>query len=53
MRPKKPNMTHLQKIVDEFNQKYPVGTAVILRKDSGELITKVRGSMDATRSRGE
>jgi hypothetical protein len=34
---------HLQKLVDEFNQKYPVGMTVILTKDFGEEIkTKVR-----------
>lgn len=31
----------LQKIVDEFNEKYPVGTRVILRRDIGEVETTV------------
>jgi hypothetical protein len=32
----------LQKIITEFNTAYPVGTDVILRKDSGEIETRVR-----------
>lgn len=31
-----------QSYVDEFNRLYPVGTPVILRKDSGEVSTVVR-----------
>lgn len=29
----KPNVKKLQKLCDEFNRKYPVGTAVRLKKD--------------------
>lgn len=35
------NQDQLQKIVNDFNAKYPVGTKVILRKDSGEVETEV------------
>ncbi len=38
----KPNPKKLQEAVDEFNSNYPVGTPVILRKDSGEVLTKVK-----------
>jgi hypothetical protein len=38
---RKPNQDQLQKIVNDFNAKYPVGTKVILRKDSGEVETEV------------
>jgi hypothetical protein len=38
----KPNVKNLQKIVNLFNLTYPVGTKVILRKDSGEVETTVR-----------
>lgn len=38
----RPNVAKLQKIVDDFNTKYPVGTPVMLRKDSGEIQTTVR-----------
>lgn len=31
----------LQRIVDEFNSKFPVGSTVILRKDTGEVETEV------------
>lgn len=31
----------LQKLVDTFNKKYPVGTLVMLRTDSGEIETTV------------
>lgn len=31
----------LKKIVDDFNQSYPVGTRVILRRDIGDTWTKV------------
>ncbi len=40
---KRRNQFDLLKIVNEFNSRYPVGTAVILRKDFGEVATKVRG----------
>lgn len=32
----------LQKIVDSFNAKFPVGSPVVLRKDSGIVETTVR-----------
>jgi hypothetical protein len=38
---RKPNQDQLQKIVNDFNAKYPVGTKVVLRKDSGEVETAV------------
>lgn len=38
---RKPDQNQLQKIVNDFNAKYPVGTKVILRKDSGEVETQV------------
>ncbi len=41
---KKPNITKVQKICDEFNQKYPIGTYVILKKDSGEFTTSVQSA---------
>jgi len=34
----------LQAICDEFNRQFPVGTRVILRKDSGEVETTVRAA---------
>ena len=37
-----PTLATLQKIVDKFNAEFPVGTKVILRKDSGEVETEVR-----------
>lgn len=37
-----PTLKTLQKIVDKFNAQFPVGTKVILRKDSGEVETEVR-----------
>ncbi|HEY6950146.1 MAG TPA: hypothetical protein VI146_06010 [Nitrososphaeraceae archaeon] len=37
------NQKELQKKVDEFNIKYPVGTDVYLTKDNGEIMqTKVK-----------
>lgn len=32
----------LTKIVDDFNKRYPVGSQVVLRKDTGLLVTFVR-----------
>lgn len=32
----------LIKIRDDFNRRFPVGTPVILRKDSGNVVTSVR-----------
>lgn len=37
-----PSKAKLAKIVEGFNRKFPVGTPVILRKDSGEIGTIVR-----------
>lgn len=37
-----PSAAQLKKSVDKFNATFPVGTEVILRKDSGEVKTKVR-----------
>lgn len=37
-----PSPSQLKKTVEQFNAKFPVGTAVILCKDSGEVQTKVR-----------
>jgi hypothetical protein len=31
----------LQRIVDDFNARFPVGTRVFLRKDSGPVVTTV------------
>lgn len=39
---KGPTQKTLQKIVDRFNAEFPVGTPVILRKDTGEVETEVR-----------
>ena len=39
---KPPTKAALQKIVDRFNRDFPVGSKVILRKDSGEVQTVVR-----------
>lgn len=36
-----PTLKTLQKIVDRFNAQFPVGSKVILRKDSGEVETEV------------
>lgn len=36
-----PTQKTLQRIVDQFNRDFPVGTAVILRKDSGPVSTMV------------
>ncbi len=33
----------MSQVVDRFNHRFPVGTEVILRKDSGPIRTKVRG----------
>jgi hypothetical protein len=33
-----------QAIVDDFNRRFPVGSSVILRKDSGEVATTVRSA---------
>lgn len=42
MRPYKTlNRAQLQSLVDRFNRAYPVGTEVILRKDTGEIVTRV------------
>lgn len=38
---RKPSMKELQEIVNNFNRSFPVGALVILRKDSGEVETKV------------
>jgi hypothetical protein len=40
---KLPTPAHLQGAVDLFNLDFPVGTRVILRTDSGEVETVVRG----------
>jgi hypothetical protein len=37
-----PSAAQLQKIVDRFNHDFPVGTVVVLRKDTGNFRTKVR-----------
>lgn len=37
-RPKQPTLEQLQQEVDDFNKKYPVGSSLKLRKDSGEII---------------
>ena len=44
MNMKKPNLKKLQKEVNEFNAKYPVGTNVLLKKDFVDvpIKTKVR-----------
>ncbi len=34
----------LQKIANDFNHKYPIGTFVILGKDSGEVTTSVQSA---------
>lgn len=39
---KQPTVAQLQKLVNKFNRRYPVGTPVVLCKDSGEVNTKVR-----------
>ena len=45
MRPKREpfaqQQARLQKIVDGFNERFPVGTRVILRRDIGEVETVV------------
>jgi hypothetical protein len=40
--PKQPSRAHLQRIVDRFNRSFPVGSRVILRKDTGEVETTVK-----------
>lgn len=40
---KRPNAAKLQKQCDEFNETYPVGSPVTLRKDTDTIQTKVRG----------
>jgi hypothetical protein len=32
----------LQRIVDDFNRRFPIGSEVLLRKDSEEVRTRVR-----------
>lgn len=39
---KPPTLKQLQVEVDQFNRLYPVGTRVLLRKDSGTVETVVR-----------
>lgn len=39
---KRPTYKQLQKIVDDFNEHFPVGTVVTLRKDTGEITTTVK-----------
>jgi hypothetical protein len=39
--PKQPSRKQLDAIVAKFNEAYPVGTPVFLRKDSGEVATTV------------
>jgi hypothetical protein len=34
----------LQRLVDDFNRRFPVGTPVVLRKDSGPVETTVRAA---------
>lgn len=41
-RRRKPSPEQLQQVVDDFNKNYPVGTEVILERDSGPILTKVR-----------
>lgn len=36
------NLRQLNKIVVDFNRKFPVGSEVFLRKDSGEVRTRVQ-----------
>ena len=38
---KPPKQSDLQRLVDDFNTRYPVGSQVILRTDSGERDTRV------------
>jgi len=36
------SVTHpKQHVVDQFNREFPVGTTVMLRKDSGRVLTRV------------
>jgi hypothetical protein len=37
-----PTLKTLEGIVNKFNSAFPVGTKVVLRKDSGEVETEVR-----------
>jgi hypothetical protein len=43
---RKKSKSDLRKLVDRFNVSFPIGTPVILRRDSGELETVVRGSAE-------
>jgi hypothetical protein len=36
-----PSKAKLEKLVNDFNASFPVGTRVVLRKDSGEVVTTV------------
>lgn len=38
---KRPHAEQLQRTVDKFNARFPVGSEVILRTDTGEVETKV------------
>lgn len=40
--PKHKSARQLQQIVDKFNERFPVGAKLVLRKDSGEVETEVR-----------
>jgi hypothetical protein len=40
--PARPTAAQLQRLCDDFNRKFPVGTKVMLRKDSGPFATAVR-----------
>ena len=41
---KRPNLKALQKQVDEFNSRYPIGCTVTVRKDNGQGISTVTRS---------
>ena len=43
---KKPDIKKLQKACDDFNEKYPVGTEVLLKRDFGPVI-KIRVQHEA------
>jgi hypothetical protein len=38
----KPNVKKLQRLCDDFNVKYPIGTEVFLKKDFQESLTKTK-----------
>lgn len=44
MQTKRPKRQNPKTVVKDFNERFPVGSRVILRKDTGDFATEVRGA---------